>query len=67
MDECSMTVVIQTDSFRTLPAPVIARMTSLTDILIVNLVCILFWAFPLNSKRKGTMEYIGPLAAKFGH
>jgi len=62
-----MMIIIQTDLYRTLTAPSITPMTSLTYILLVNFVTNLVCAFLLNSNCNGAMEFIGRLAAKFGH
>jgi hypothetical protein len=67
MVECTMTVIIQTDSYQALTAPSIIHMTSLTWILLVNFVTNLVCAFSLNRNHKGALEFIGHHAAKFGH
>jgi hypothetical protein len=67
MDECTMTVVIQTDSYRALTDPSLTRMTLLTQILLVNLVINYICAFPLNRNRTGAMPLIGRHAAQCGH
>jgi len=66
MDECSMAVVIQTDSYWALTAPSMTRMTSLTYILLVNFVTNLVFAFLLNSNWHKEIKYIGCLTAWFG-
>ena len=58
---------MQTDSYRALTAPSMTCMISLTLILLVYFVTNLVCAFALNSNCKGAMEYIGCIAAKFGH
>jgi len=67
MDECSMTVIIQTDSYCALTTSSLTRMASLTQIVSVDFITNLYCAFPLNCNRTGAMEYIAHLAAKFAH
>jgi hypothetical protein len=62
-----MTVVIQTDSYLALITPSITRMTSLTEIVLVNFVTNFVCAFPLNRNRTGAMQFIGHDASQCGH
>jgi len=66
MDKCRMTVVIQPDSYSTLTAPSMTRMTSLTHILLVNLITNLGFGFSLNSNWHTDMEFIGCHTGWFG-
>jgi hypothetical protein len=66
MDECSITVVIQTESYPALTALPITRMTSLSYIILVYFVSNFVGFFPLNRNRIGTMQFIGRHAAQCG-
>jgi len=66
MDECSMAVVIQTGLYWAQTAPSMTRMTSLTEILLLNFVTNLGFAFSHNSDWQTNIEFIGDLTAWFG-
>jgi hypothetical protein len=61
-----MTVIIHTPLYHAPTVPSTTRMTSLSVILLVNVVTHLVCAFPLNKNCKDAMEFIGPHAAKLG-
>jgi len=65
MDECSMTVVIQTDSYCALTALSMTRMTSLSDILLVYFVANITFAISLNNHWQREIEFISHRKARF--
>jgi len=61
-----MTVVIHTDSHYTLTAPSMTRITSVTQILLVNSVCDLVFVFSLNCNRQDDIKLIDCQSTRFG-
>jgi hypothetical protein len=59
MGECSIAVVIQTDSYWAQTAPHMTLMTSLTLILLVYFVSNLAVAFSLDSNLQAVIDHIG--------
>jgi len=56
MDECSVMVVIHTDSNYALAAPSITHMTLLTEILLVSLFCNFIFAFSPKHVRHDNVK-----------
>jgi len=61
-----MTVVIHTDSYYALTAPSMTRMTSVTQILLVNSVSNLVVAFSLTCNRQYDIKLFDPQSTRFG-
>ena len=66
MDECNMGVEIVTDLHCALTASSMTRMPSLTQILLVNFVYSLDYAFSRICKRQGYIRLINRRSSSFG-
>ena len=66
MDECVMTVVVQTDSYSALTALSITLMTSVTLILLVHFVTNIAVTLSLNSHLLMQIERVSSCFARFG-
>jgi len=66
MDECSMLLVIHTDSHYALTTPSMTHITSLTLLLEVNFVSNLVFAFSLNHNRQDNIKLIDCQSTWFG-